>query len=418
MNIEKLESIVQDLKCLAVETIHNCMFSIDVKYFGTETKANLLLPSGDGKYDSFWVRDAAMMAESGLVPNADLKRFVDIFASYAQNGSETVFLENRLEIPPYAVADHVNYDGGAVFFPGTYSSGRDQGNGEYGFFPPFCDNYYFILLVGAYVDQTGDIAVLDKEYHGISLRKKLEYAFAGYNIDEQSGLCVSDAERYTVDWGFVDTVKKSGKLLMASLLRCNAAMTLSRLLAMLDDPAGSAQYRNEAQKIKSAVLETFYDESTGWFYSATGIGHQYDVWGTAYAVYSGITKDERTLRALYLGYKDRTAVVDGYVRHILADQDYSASSAWESSITKWNEYQNGAYWATPTGWYAYALYQYHSQTDILTDFLEHTKKYTDRGAPFEWMDANTEQVSGLRYGTSGVLPYIGAKRIFEAFLAP
>ena len=259
---------------------------------------------------------------------------------------------------------------------------------------------------------------IDAVYHisaGISLRKKLEYAFAGYNIDEQSGLCVSDAERYTVDWGFVDTVKKSGKLLMASLLRCNATMTLSRLLAMLDDPAGSAQYRNEAQKIKSAVLETFYDESTGWFYSATGIGHQYDVWGTAYAVYAGITKDERTLRALYLGYKDRTAVVDGYVRHILADQDYSA---WESSITKWNEYQNGAYWATPTGWYAYALYQYHSQTDILTDFLEHTKKYTDRGAPFEWMDANTEQVSGLRYGTSGVLPYIGAKRIFEAFLAP
>ena len=102
MNIEKLESIVQDLKCLAVETIHNCMFSIDVKYFGIETKANLLLPSGDGKYDSFWVRDAAMMAESGLVPNADLKRFVDIFASYAQNGSETVFLENRLEVPPTA----------------------------------------------------------------------------------------------------------------------------------------------------------------------------------------------------------------------------------------------------------------------------------------------------------------------------
>ncbi len=416
MNIDKLENLVQNLKFLAEETIRNCMFSMDVKYFGTETKANLLLPSGDGKYNSFWVRDAAMMAESGLVSNDDLKRFVEIFAFYAQNGSETVFLENRLEIPPYAVADHVNYDGSAVFFPGTYSSGSDQGNGGYGYFPPFCDNYYFIMLVGVYVDQTGDKAVLDKQYHGISLRKKLEFAFSGYNIDEQSGLCVSDEERYTVDWGFVDTVKKTGKLLMASLLRYNAAITLSRLLAMVDDPAGCAQYQNEAQKIRSAVLENLYDESTGWFYSATGIGHQYDVWGTAYAVYSGFTRSERTLRALHLGYKDRTAVVDGYVRHILTDQDYSASSAWESSITNWNEYQNGAYWATPTGWYAYALYQYCSQTEILSDFLEHTNKYSDQGAPFEWMDADTKQVSGLRYGTSGVLPYIGAKRILEDML--
>jgi hypothetical protein len=29
------------------------------------------------------------------------------------------------------------------------------------------------------------------------------------------------------------------------------------------------------------------------------------------------------------------------------------------------------------------------------------------------MDADTSQVSGLNYGTSGVLPYIGAKRILE-----
>ena len=77
------------------------------------------------------------------------------------------------------------------------------------------------------------------------------------------------------------------------------------------------------------------------------------------------------------------------------------------------EYQNGAYWATPTGWYAYALYKYNGKTDILSDFLAHTKKYADKGAPFEWTDAKTETVSGLNYGTSGVLPYIAAKKIIE-----
>ena len=32
------------------------------------------------------------------------------------------------------------------------------------------------------------------------------------------------------------------------------------------------------------------------------------------------------------------------------DRDASATSAWEKSITPHNRYQNGAYWATPTGW--------------------------------------------------------------------
>ena len=109
----------------------------------------------------------------------------------------------------------------------------------------------------------------------------------------------------------------------------------------------------------------------------------------------------------------RVRIPFGYVRHILSDRDFSATSAWESTPTKLGEYQNGAYWATPTGWYAYALYLYGSQTKILSDFLEHTKRYADRGAPFEWMDADTLQVSGLNYGTSGVLPYVGAKRILE-----
>lgn len=406
-------SITDTLKTLAVKTIGDCTFSKDVKYFGIESKCDILLPSGDEKYYSFWIRDAAMMAESGLIPDDDLKKYIEIIVTHAQNGEDTLFLENGLTVPAFAIADHVNYDGNAVFFPGTYSSGSNQGNGSFGFFPPFCDNYYFTMMVGYYVNQSSDWAILMKKYKGISLLQRLKYAFSGYNIDCESGLCVSDTTIYTVDWGFVDTVKKSGKLLMASLLRYNAAITLYHLLDMLGDHTDGNYYLDVAQKIKSSVLETFYDESTGWFYSATGIGHQYDVWGTAYAVYSGITSNEKTLAALYMGYKKRTAVVDGYVRHILTDNDYSKSSAWESTRSAFNEYQNGAYWSTPTGWYAYALYQYNGETDVLNDFLKHTAKYADRGAPFEWMDATTERVSGLRYGTSGVLPYIGAKRIIE-----
>ena len=161
------------------------------------------------------------------------------------------------------------------------------------------------------------------------------------------------------------------------------------------------------------MLTEFYDDSTGWFYSATGIGKQYDVWATAYAVFSGLIKETKTLEALYNGYMNKTAVVDGYVRHILTSDDFSDNSAWECTKIPHNTYQNGAYWATPTGWYAYALYCHNKKTDILEDFLNHTQKHSKDGAPFEWINNNTSEYSGLNYGTSGVLPYVGATKIIS-----
>ena len=200
---------------------------------------------------------------------------------------------------------------------------------------------------------------------------------------------------------------------MASLLRHNAAVVMERISEINHDREKSKYYKDASLKIKNAVFETFYDDETGWLYSATGVGHQHDVWATAYAVFSGITSNEKTLFALSSAYKNKTAVVDGYVRHILTNEDFSDISAWESTITAHNVYQNGAFWATPTGWYAYALYKYDGSVDILKDFLAHTKKNEERYAPFEWMDESGENVSGLKYGTSGVLPYIAAKRILD-----
>ena len=303
-----LAELTCELKALAERTVRDCTFQKSVEFSGKKERINLLLPSGDEKYASFWVRDAAMMAQSGLVPDEDLKSYIEIIAR-AQNGEAERHLENGLKIPPYAIADHINYDGVAVFFPGVWGEGDNQGDGSLGFFPPFCDNYYFILMVGAYVDQSKNIAILQSEYLGLPLLKRLAYAFAGYNVDPASGLCVSDAAAYTVDWGFVDTIKKTGKLLTSSLLRYNAARTLATLCEALGE--SGKEYSDAAKRIKESILKTFFDEASGWFYSATGIGHQYDVWGTAYAVYSGITRNEKTLKALSDAYENGTAVSNG-----------------------------------------------------------------------------------------------------------
>ena len=411
--MENILILSDKLKSIALKTIKDCTFEKTASYFEKTEKMQLLLPSGDEKYYSFWIRDVAMMAQSGLVSNSDLKRYVEVVASCGQNGENTVFLKNELVIPPFAVADHINYDGKAVFFPGTYSANDDQGDGSYGFFPPFCDNFYFIIMVCQYIKQSKDHQILQKEYGGLTLLTRIEKAFACYNIDDSTVLCISDAKKHTVDWGFVDSVKKSGKLLMASILRYNAGVLLFEVLDGIGKKEKCKILDAETQKIKKNIIDTFYDSESGWFYSATEFCHQYDVWATAYAVFSNIATEEKTLEALWNGYRDKTAVVDGQVRSILTTNDFSVESAWEYSIAKMNTYQNGAYWATPTGWYAYALYKYNKRVDILSDLCAHFEAYKDMGAPFEWIDAKTENYSGLRYGTSGVLPYIGILKIID-----
>ena len=401
------------MKKLAQKTIADCCFVKDTTYDGIPGKTTLLLPSGDEKYVSFWVRDCAMMAESGLIPDEELKKYVEIIALYGQNGEETVYLAHGLTVPPFAIADHINYNGRPVFFPGTYRDTQDQGNGTYGYFPPFCDNYYFIMLAGFYIRQSGDRAILNNIYKGRSLAERLEKAFAGYQIAPETGLCRSEDRRYTVDWGFVDCVKKTGLLLMASLLRYSAAHTLETLFAA--DVEKQAYYRQRADQIAENILKIFYDEATGWLYSATGMGRQHDVWATAYAVYLGVLQEPKTLERMAQAYQNQTVTANGYIRHILLTEDFSETSAWEYAQAPYNTYQNGAYWATPLGWYAVALYQYDPvlADKILGEFVQHTEKYLALGAPFEWINRDTADFSGRHYGTSGVLPYVGLRKILS-----
>ena len=109
-------------------------------------KLKLHLPSGDLKYKSFWVRDASMMAESGMIADEELSDWLCFIAEAGQNGPDSLMLDNGLEVPPWSIADHINFDGKPVYFPGTYSSDSDQGDGSFGSFPPHDNQYYFIRI--------------------------------------------------------------------------------------------------------------------------------------------------------------------------------------------------------------------------------------------------------------------------------
>ena len=106
----------------------------------------------------------------------------------------------------------------------------------------------------------------------------------------------------------------------------------------------------------------------------------------------------------------------GYIRHIPVGEDaIPGESAWARCSVPVNVYQNGAFWPTPLGWYAATVA--HADADfaaeMLADFLQHTRENAQKGTPFEWMNDTGEEFSGLRYGTSGVLPYVGALQFLQ-----
>lgn len=406
--------MLNELEALARKTIADCTHVKQVAY--ADQPIRLLLPSGDEKYVAFWVRDAAMMAESGLVPDGDLRRYIEIIASCGQNGPDTLRLAHGLEVPPFAVADHVNYNGKPVFFPGTYADGEDQGDGLYGSYPPFCDNYYFISMVDQYVAQTGDRDILTRSFGGMTLANRLARAFEGYNLNPDTGLCVSEYRRFTVDWGFTDSVAMQGALLFASLLRYMAATAMGRLFPGSGYTDGDAPV---TASLARAIRACFRDSESGWLWSSDGPDRQHDVWGTAYAVYLGVLdapEADSAAQALASAYRAGTSGVNGYIRHILTTEDaVPGVTAWARCSVPVDVYQNGTYWATPLGWYAVAVdrVDHALALSMLGDFLAHTAANKDRGAPFEWISRDTERFSGCLYGTSGVLPYAGALRILK-----
>jgi len=368
----------------------------------------LRVPSGDMKYPAFWVRDAFYIYESGLVEEGEIKNCLKLIAS-RQNREKERKLENGLIVPPFSIPDHINFDGKPVFFPGTYSSGENQGDGSFGFYPPHDNQYFFIDISYLYFKKTDDINLFKEEIDGITLIKRLEFAFEGYNIDKKTELPFSDLERHTVDWGFCDTVKKSGLLLFPSLLRYKSALSLKEIEEKIGDIKKSEGYQGKAERIKKNIIENFYDEKSGWFFSSTGCGKQFDVLGTLFAIYSGILdkeKEERTLKVIFDGYKNNTCIDEnGYVRHIPTYNDFDENTMWEKSLCEKGTYQNGGYWAFFTGFYIYALSKIdkNESRNLLENFINHILKERNKGAPYEWENLKTGKFSGCFYGASASL---------------
>ena len=371
----------------------------------------LIRPGGRNAYPAYWIRDYAMSLESGVVPLEEQRHALTVAAAH-QVDKETV-LPTGSRLPVGSIPDHISFGGVPIYFPGILEDYEKQGGEQWGLLPCLDDQYFFIHMARQFQLAAREDAFLRETHGGKTLFSRLEAAYAMPPSDPGTGLVRVGTENRGVNFGFFDTVTHTGDLLFCSVLKHRAAMEMADMATPAGQPEREAFYRTEAARIADALPRVF-QRPDGWFAASTGTSAQPDVWGTAFAVWTGAVTGEparRACAALAKALRDGTIAWEGGIRHVPQDLDYSAKAVWEKCLAARNRYQNGAYWDTPVGWVAHAA----AQTDpeaaaaLVRDYLRQLRADDFRkgdafGAPWECRHPEDNHRQNPVYLTSVTAP--------------
>ena len=222
-------------------------------------------PDGIGNYKALWTRDFYYMVEyaSDLMDSKEVKKSI----YYLLNGQRE----------DGCMPDRVNIDGKAVYSPGSDNT-------------PMADHAldngpFMALLVCSYVKQFKD------ETFFRDVAEKLNKGLDFINRSE-SGLVFNDATNPQCVYGFTDTVKKTGNLLFSSLLYYKACEEMETLCRKYN--YGHPDIYKVRSKNIQKNISMLMDEESGMFWAADKDCKQIDIWGSAYAVYVGITNEKQS----------------------------------------------------------------------------------------------------------------------------
>ena len=176
----------------------------------------------------------------------------------------------------------------------------------------------------------------------------------------------------------------------------------------------SAQLWGEAAQSVEAALDVLYDAESGLFLAATEDCRQVDIWGSAYLLYVGFPTrhEEQVLAGLRRRVDDY--VFEGQIRHLFKGE------YWQRLLidVPRETYQNGAYWATATGWIAWCLHRTDpaAAARVLRDVLQ----YFRQEGSFECVNTGHQKLGSFVVSATNVLG--GLRRIlaedpgFEALM--
>lgn len=359
---------------------------------------------GAGYAASEYMRDFAMTVRSRpeLFPPAEILDHIALFYA-ARGGAGQIW-------------DSVDINGAA-----QTAGGFTPGSGE----PPAAiDNQYeWIDLIYSHYLKTGTTTA----YHIYAANSGIANALAYPTISNNLVNIASNSNHLLVQigFGFQDQVVSTGYELMTSVMRYRALNQLSLMAAADGDSTTAATYASSAAAVQSNLRTQLWDSSANLFKNASGTNTQHSVPGSAYAVVinnifpglllSGdVTSITTKLRAGLRGNADDLAGKGfvgagsdaGEIRHLPLNENWTSVDRFGSAPGA-GTYQNGAYWATFTGWVAQALNigGYAHDGDMLLSSLI-TKMRADpiTSAPIEASNSAASYNGSARYTISALLP--------------
>jgi glycogen debranching enzyme len=329
-------------------------------------------------YEAFWLRDYEYTLEGAL----------DAYSQEELLAACRLFVSKISE--DGAGVDCIKYDGTPIYKPGYGSMGAN----------PVADGAQFTVGVAWHTYQATEDEELLEE-----MLRPLVMSLRALPRNPNTGLVhiSPDAEWDRCPYGFTDTARKQGDVLFCSLLHIQACRQLGDLLEASGRREAAGEWRQEAALMTEAVRDVFWDADVGLFRAATERCREHDIWGSAFAVYLGVADPEQTqVIAAYFKAHYAEIVQHGQIRHL------PGGVYWEQGCAR-DTYQNGAYWATPTGWFVYTLDLVDpvvaDQTVI--DMVQH---FREHGA-CEWIIGDERKLPN--YLASACLPLSGIRAMQE-----
>jgi len=310
------EAGLEKLTTLAAELIGGCK---KTAFDGTV----LFTPDAVGNYDALWLRDFGYMVMycADLMDPEEIRGCID----YAIRGRrEDGWMPDRMEA-----------GGEAVYAAGAKGAPVGRAN---------LDNTPFLVFAVA-----GYLELVTPEEAAACFGRWCAPLERGMEILPLSreGLIWNDPEDPHSPYGFTDTVCKTGRLFMESVLYRQACRNLESLHRRFGSPERAAVWADRAERTEKAVPMLF-DEAQGAFLAADGHCRQVDIWGMLYALDVGFPLPEAVREAV------EKWLLDNRERYLYRGQvcQLPEGGAWEKLLIEvpHGEYQNGAYWATATGW--------------------------------------------------------------------